>query len=82
MPEAAKVSKLQLPAVRLWLLVAAAMIFFTLVIGGATRSTESGLSIVEWRPIMGVLPPLSENGWRAEFAKYQTIRNTETSIAV
>ena len=73
MPEAAKVSKLQLPAVRPWLLVAAAMIFFTLVIGGATRSTESGLSIVEWRPIMGVLPPLSENGWRAEFAKYQTI---------
>src|SRR5262249_8875089 len=71
--EAAKVSKLQLPAVRPGLLVAAAMIFFTLVIGGATRATESGLSIVEGRPIMGVVPPLSGNGGRAALPKYQTI---------
>jgi cytochrome c oxidase assembly protein subunit 15 len=49
------------------------MIFLTLVVGGATRLTESGLSIVEWKPITGVLPPFSENNWQAEFAKYQTI---------
>jgi cytochrome c oxidase assembly protein subunit 15 len=60
-------------AVRLWLLAAAAMIFLTLVVGGATRLTESGLSIVEWRPVTGVLPPLSESDWQAEFTKYQAI---------
>jgi cytochrome c oxidase assembly protein subunit 15 len=60
-------------AVRLWLLTAAAMIFLTLVVGGATRLTESGLSIVEWKPVTGVLPPLSENDWQAEFTKYQAI---------
>ncbi len=73
MTEPAKASEIQLRAVRLWLLAAAAMIFLTLIVGGATRLTESGLSIVEWKPITGVLPPLSENEWRAEFAKYQTI---------
>lgn len=73
MPETAKASKIDLRAVRLWLLAAAAMIFLTLIVGGATRLTESGLSIVEWKPITGVLPPLSETAWQAEFAKYQTI---------
>jgi heme a synthase len=73
MPETAKVSKIGLRAVRLWLLAAAAMIFLTLVVGGATRLTESGLSIVEWKPITGILPPFSESDWQAEFAKYQTI---------
>ncbi len=60
-------------AVRLWLLAAAAMIFLTLMVGGATRLTESGLSIVEWQPISGVLPPFSESAWQAEFQKYQAI---------
>jgi len=73
MPETAKVSDIHLRAVRLWLLAAAAMIFLTLVVGGATRLTESGLSIVEWKPVTGVLPPLSESEWQAEFTKYQTI---------
>jgi heme a synthase len=73
MPEIATVSEIDLRPVRLWLLAAAAMIFLTLLVGGATRLTESGLSIVEWKPITGVLPPLSENEWQAEFAKYQTI---------
>jgi cytochrome c oxidase assembly protein subunit 15 len=73
MPGAAKASRIGLRTVRLWLLATAAMIFLTLVVGGATRLTESGLSIVEWKPITGVLPPLSENDWQAEFAKYQTI---------
>ena len=73
MPETAKTSKIDLRAVRLWLLAAASMIFLTLVVGGATRLTESGLSIVEWKPVTGVLPPILENEWQAEFAKYQTI---------
>jgi heme a synthase len=73
MPETAKVSNIDLRAVRLWLLAAAAMIFLTLIVGGATRLTESGLSIVEWKPITVVLPPFSETAWQAEFAKYQTI---------
>lgn len=73
MPKTVKASKIDLRAVRLWLLAAAAMIFLTLVVGGATRLTESGLSIVEWKPVTGVLPPLSEVDWQAEFEKYQTI---------
>ena len=73
MSETIKASKANLRAVRLWLLTAGAMIFLTLVVGGATRLTESGLSIVEWRPLTGVLPPLSESEWQREFAKYQAI---------
>jgi cytochrome c oxidase assembly protein subunit 15 len=60
-------------ALRLWLVTTAAMIFLTLVVGGATRLTESGLSIVEWKPVTGVLPPLSDSDWQAEFTKYQAI---------
>ena len=60
-------------AVRVWLLLVAALMVATLVVGGATRLTESGLSIVEWRPVTGVVPPLDETQWQAEFAKYQTI---------
>jgi cytochrome c oxidase assembly protein subunit 15 len=67
------ISEVHLRAVRLWLLAAAAMIFLTLVIGGATRLTESGLSIVEWQPVSGVLPPMSEDAWQNEFQKYQAI---------
>lgn len=59
--------------VRTWLLLAAAMIFLTLIVGGATRLTESGLSIVEWKPVTGVIPPLSAAEWQAEFEKYQRI---------
>jgi cytochrome c oxidase assembly protein subunit 15 len=43
------------------------------LVGGATRLTESGLSITEWQPVTGVVPPLNEMQWRAEFAKYQVI---------
>ena len=45
----------------------------TLVVGGATRLTESGLSIVEWKPVTGVVPPMSQDAWQAEFGKYQQI---------
>ncbi|WP_137046678.1 COX15/CtaA family protein [Pseudolabrys sp. FHR47] len=60
-------------AVRVWLYCVAAMIFLTLVVGGATRLTESGLSITEWKPVTGVLPPLSDVDWQAEFDKYRQI---------
>ncbi|HEY1363788.1 MAG TPA: COX15/CtaA family protein [Xanthobacteraceae bacterium] len=60
-------------AVGLWLLSVAALVFITLIVGGATRLTESGLSIVEWKPVTGVLPPLDAAGWQSEFDKYKTI---------
>src|ERR1700758_3291124 len=60
-------------AVRLWLVAVAALMFATLVVGGATRLTESGLSIVEWKPVTGVMPPLDAAAWQAEFGKYKTI---------
>jgi cytochrome c oxidase assembly protein subunit 15 len=60
-------------AIRIWLWAVAALVIALVLVGGATRLTESGLSIVEWRPVTGVLPPLSEPAWQAEFAKYQTI---------
>lgn len=58
------------PSVRNWLIVVAAMIFFMIVIGALTRLTESGLSMVEWRPVTGWLPPLSDAAWQAELQKY------------
>jgi cytochrome c oxidase assembly protein subunit 15 len=61
------------PQVRAWLYAVAALMLVTLAVGGATRLTESGLSIVEWKPVTGVLPPVSEAAWQAEFAKYRQI---------
>lgn len=55
----------------LWLLGVAAMVFLMVVIGGLTRLTESGLSIVDWRPVTGWLPPLSEAEWLATFQAYR-----------
>jgi len=60
-------------AVRAWLLIVAALVFVVLAVGGATRVTGSGLSITEWRPVTGVLPPLSDGAWQAEFARYKAI---------
>ena len=60
-------------AVRAWLYIVAALMVVTLIVGGATRLTESGLSITEWRPVTGVLPPLSPLEWQAEFDKYKEI---------
>ncbi len=60
-------------AVAAWLFVCCAMIFLMVVIGGLTRLTLSGLSITEWEPVSGIVPPLSGADWAAEFAKYQAI---------
>jgi cytochrome c oxidase assembly protein subunit 15 len=62
-----------LRAVAVWLLVCCGMIFVMVVIGGITRLTLSGLSITEWQPVTGILPPLSAAAWAAEFEKYQHI---------
>ena len=57
--------------IALWLAVCAVTIFGMILLGGVTRLTESGLSMVDWRPIMGVIPPLTEAQWLATFAEYQ-----------
>ena len=56
-----------------WLLGVALLVFCIVVVGGITRLTESGLSITEWKPLLGALPPLSEAQWLAEFALYKQI---------
>jgi cytochrome c oxidase assembly protein subunit 15 len=56
--------------VRNWLIVVAAMIFFMIVLGALTRLTESGLSMVKWKPVTGWLPPIGEPAWQAELQKY------------
>ncbi|HVR67378.1 MAG TPA: COX15/CtaA family protein [Verrucomicrobiae bacterium] len=59
--------------VALWLLISCSMIFVMVVIGGITRLTESGLSITEWKPVSGIIPPLSDPEWQAEFDGYKRI---------
>ena len=59
-------------AIRIWLMILFALVFVMILVGGATRLTDSGLSITEWRPLTGSIPPLSTADWEAEFAKYQT----------
>jgi len=58
-------------AVAAWLLACCALVFAMVVVGGVTRLTHSGLSIVEWQPIVGALPPLDDAGWRETFGKYK-----------
>jgi len=58
-------------AIARWLLLAAILVFAMVVIGGITRLTESGLSITEWKPISGALPPIGDAAWQEVFAKYR-----------
>ncbi len=69
----AQISDQHARAIRLWLYAVAAMVLAIVLVGGATRLTESGLSITEWKPVMGVVPPLSDMQWQSEFEKYQAI---------
>jgi len=57
--------------IALWLLAVAALVFAMVVVGGVTRLTRSGLSIVEWQPIVGAIPPLNETQWSEAFDKYK-----------
>lgn len=87
MPASATTSVRQPPSSRViawWLVACAAMIFIMVVLGGATRLTESGLSMVEWKPLH-VVPPLNEAQWQDEFSAYQTspeyrLKNTGMSL--
>ncbi|MDF1736801.1 MAG: COX15/CtaA family protein [Minwuia sp.] len=58
-------------AVVTWLFIVAALVFVMVVVGGITRLTESGLSMTDWHPVTGWLPPLGEAAWQAEFDKYK-----------
>ncbi|WP_334164588.1 COX15/CtaA family protein [Phenylobacterium sp.] len=60
-------------AVAVWLFAVAALVLAMIVVGGATRLTDSGLSITEWKPVTGAIPPLSDADWRQAFAEYQQI---------
>lgn len=65
------------PYVRLWLYAVAFLVFLMVIVGGATRLTDSGLSITEWKPIHGAIPPLSQADWLEEFEKYKQIPEYE-----
>ncbi|WP_037227126.1 heme A synthase [Roseobacter sp. GAI101] len=60
-------------AIRGWLFILFALVFVMIAVGGLTRLTDSGLSITEWKPFTGAMPPLNEADWQSEFAKYQEI---------
>ncbi len=59
--------------IRLWLIVLFALVFVMILVGGLTRLTDSGLSITEWKPVTGAMPPMSEAAWQVEFDKYREI---------
>src|SRR3989337_2603917 len=61
------------PKVRLWLYAMTFLVFCIVIVGGATRLTDSGLSITEWQPLLGAIPPLNEADWLAAFEKYKAI---------
>lgn len=63
----------QVSAIKCWLIAVAVLIAIMVLVGGATRLTESGLSIVEWKPVTGALPPLTEAQWTEAFEAYKTI---------
>jgi len=65
-------------AIANWLFVVAAMVVAIVVVGGITRLTESGLSITSWKPISGIVPPLTDAQWQAEFAAFQQIPQAKT----
>ena len=59
------------PAVYIWLLLLTTMVLLIIVIGGLTRLTDSGLSMTDWRPLLGIIPPLNENNWQTVFEMYK-----------
>ncbi len=71
-PQSAAAPRSGLSPVAIWLLAILAMTAAIVMVGGLTRLTESGLSITEWKPVTGVVPPLSEADWEAELEKYRS----------
>jgi cytochrome c oxidase assembly protein subunit 15 len=70
-PDAPAAASARQRPVALWLLACCGLVALMVLVGGITRLTHSGLSIVEWQPLIGALPPLDESDWQALFAKYQ-----------
>jgi len=73
-------------AIRVWLMLIFALVMAMIVVGGLTRLTDSGLSITEWKPVTGALPPMSAESWASEFEKYKTfpeyqLQNTGMTLA-
>jgi len=76
----------RIPPVAAWLLACCALVFAMVVVGGMTRLTHSGLSIVEWQPLVGAIPPLTDAQWQETFAKYREtpefrLRNHDMTLA-
>jgi cytochrome c oxidase assembly protein subunit 15 len=76
----------RIPPVASWLLACCALVFAMVVVGGMTRLTHSGLSIVEWQPLVGAIPPLTDAQWQETFAKYREtpefrLRNHDMTLA-
>lgn len=72
--------------IRAWVIVIFALVALMIAVGGLTRLTDSGLSITEWKPVTGALPPMNDTDWQAEFAKYQAspefqLQNSQMDIA-
>ena len=63
--------------IRIWLYLLFALVVTMILVGGLTRLTDSGLSITEWKPVSGALPPLSAEAWQSEFEKYKAIPEYE-----
>src|SRR5512136_76598 len=70
-PGESKMPRTQSRPVMYWIFAFASFAAFLVVFGGFVRLTRSGLSIVEWNPVSGAIPPLNQQEWRSEFAKYQ-----------
>jgi len=73
-------------AIRAWVILIFALVTLMIAVGGLTRLTDSGLSITEWKPVTGALPPMNDADWQAEFAKYQAspefqLQNSQMDIA-
>jgi cytochrome c oxidase assembly protein subunit 15 len=81
-PDTQLLPVLSTPAVANWLFLSSTLVFAVIVVGGVTRLTESGLSITEWRPITGVLPPLSLAEWEEEFEKYKATPEFRLCVAL
>ena len=60
-----------------WLLFLSGMVFTMILVGGLTRLTQSGLSMVEWRPLMGLIPPITSEDWNSVFEQYKAVGGLE-----
>lgn len=82
-PSTAKPPPILAPkSVGIWLMISSTLVIGIIVVGGVTRLTESGLSITEWQPITGVIPPLTQAAWEEEFTKYKATPEFKLYVGV